>query len=226
MSDFAEVLNQTGFSHILSRYEKDLKSFTRILKNIQAKNGTLDQEGLEQIKIIEQLFFEDETDLMNVDIITSEEAESAQTIIETIEQTENLTEIVCANVDEAIKTQDTNLSSTTQISTVTENTTDTEGSDLNSSSQAPWSQESTTESTTEGDTIGTEGALLDSESQISTTAETETTTTEIAIASESQTAIVDDDTDIDTTKNDTELADSEREFSRMAGGFPVLLFDL
>lgn len=221
MSDFAEVLNQTGFSHILSRYEKDLKSFTRILKNIQAKNGTLDQEGLEQIKIIEQLFFEDETDLMNVDIITSEEAESAQTIIETIEQTENLTEIVCANVDEAIKTQDTNLNSTTQISTVTENTIDTEGSDLNSSSQ-----ESTTESTTEGDTIGTEGALSDSESQISTTAETETTTTEIAIASESQTAIVDDDTDIDTTKNDTELADSEREFSRMAGGFPVLLFDL
>jgi len=81
LSDFAEVLNQTGFSHILSRYEKDLKSFTRILKNIQANNGTLDQEGLEQIKIIEQLFFEDETDLMNVDIITSEEAESAQTIM-------------------------------------------------------------------------------------------------------------------------------------------------
>ena len=29
MSDFAEVLNQTGFDNIVSRYEKDLENFTK-----------------------------------------------------------------------------------------------------------------------------------------------------------------------------------------------------
>ena len=124
LSDFAEVLNQTGFDNILTRYEKDLENFAKILNEIDANNGTVSSENLEQVKIIEQLFFEDETDLMKTVSITAEQAETAGTVMETLQTTENLTDSVIAVIEEALENQDTatNNSNTADISTSQNNT--------------------------------------------------------------------------------------------------------
>ena len=126
MSDFAEVLNQTGFDNILSRYEKDLENFAKILNEIEANNGTVSSENLEQVKIIEQLFFEDETDLMKTETITAEQAETVGTVVETLEKTENLTDTVIAVIDEAMENQDTamNINDTAAVSTSLNETID------------------------------------------------------------------------------------------------------
>merc|ERR1712227_62008 len=86
LSDFAEMLNHSGFSNILSRYQKDLLSYQGIIEKIETNNGTIDNEALAEIKIVEQFFYEEETDLMKVDKITAEQAEVTKDVIDTIDE--------------------------------------------------------------------------------------------------------------------------------------------
>ena len=80
------MLNHSGFSNILSRYQKDLLSYQGIIEKIETNNGTIDNEALAEIKIVEQFFYEEETDLMKVDKITAEQAEVTKDVIDTIDE--------------------------------------------------------------------------------------------------------------------------------------------
>ena len=70
----------------MSRYQKDLLSYQGIIEKIETNNGTIDNEALAEIKIVEQFFYEEETDLMKVDKITVEQAEVTKDVIDTIDE--------------------------------------------------------------------------------------------------------------------------------------------
>jgi len=113
LSDFAEMLNHSGFSNILSRYQKDLLSYKGIIENIEKSNGTIDGEFLAEIKVVEQFFYEEETDLMKVDKITIEQAEVTKDVIDSIDE-------ICEGTDRIISKKNGTISGTT---TVTESST-------------------------------------------------------------------------------------------------------
>ena len=109
LSDFAELLNQSGYSNILSRYQKDLASFTEILDGVASNNNTIDNQAIAGIKAVEQFFYEDETDLMKIDTITVEQAEITKDVIDEIENVCNKTNNIAReneSVTEAIHTED------------------------------------------------------------------------------------------------------------------------
>jgi len=205
LTDFAKELKQTGFSNILSRYEEDLKNFTLVLKEIEANNGTIGRENLERVKIIEELFFEDETDLMNTETITSDQAEEAQTLVESLEETENLTQTVCGTIEEVIKTEDTTSISTTQT---VGNTTESEDTTLESTINLSTISEDISESQDSLNSSSTQSLVDD----MSVTERTSESVSEITTESETET-------------EGSGMAESDRDFSGMAG-FPLILFDL
>ena len=108
LSDFAELLNQSGYSNILSRYQKDLASFTEILDGVASNNNTIDNQAIAGIKAVEQFFYEDETDLMKIDTITVEQAEITKDVIDEIENVCNKTNTIAQENEstEAIHTED------------------------------------------------------------------------------------------------------------------------
>ena len=196
LSDFAEVLNQTGFDNILSRYEKDLENFTKILNEIESNNGTVSSENLEQVKIIEQLFFEDETDLMKTETITAEQAQAAGTLVETLERTENFTNLVIEVIHEAMN-QDTtvNVNNTAaELSTSLNETIDVAVSTTVIVSVVSSSDDTIIEATTE---ISTSNDMTDTE------VTTETLTSEDNITTEDSTENISDDA-IDQSNDSSE----------------------
>ena len=158
LTEFTKEFKLIGFSNILSRYEEDLKNFALVLNEIEVNNGTMGPEILERIKIIEELFFEDETDLMNTESISTEQAEEAQTLVESLERTENLTETACRTIEEVIETEDTTSNSTLQTTTVG-NTTESQDESQNISD----SQDISTESVDDGISVTEGSSELDSE---------------------------------------------------------------
>ena len=186
LSDFAEVLNQTGFDNILTRYEKDLENFAKILNEIDANNGTVSSENLEQVKIIEQLFFEDETDLMKTETITAEQAETVGTVVETLERTENLTDTVIAVIDEAMENQDTamNINNTAAVSTSLNETIDMALSTTDVVSVISTSDENVIETTTEIPTSDDDMTEISTSDDNMTTEISTEDTTEIETSSE------------------------------------------
>ena len=201
LTDFAKELKQTGFSNILSRYEEDLKNFTLVLNEIEANNGTIGPENLERVKIIEELFFEDETDLMNTETITSEQAEEAHTLVESLEEAENLTQTVCGTIEEVIKTEDTTSISTTQT---VGNTTESQDATLESTINLSTISEDVSESQDSLNSSSTQSLVDD----ISVTESTSEPVSEMTDGTEG-----------------SGMAESDRDFSGMAG-FPLILFDL
>ena len=82
----------------MSRYQKDLLSYKGIIENIEKSNGTIDGEVLAEIKVVEQFFYEEETDLMKVDKITIEQAEVTKDVIDSIDE-------ICEGTDRIISMQ-------------------------------------------------------------------------------------------------------------------------
>ena len=82
----------------MSRYQKDLLSYKGIIENIEKSNGTIDGEVLAEIKVVEQFFYEEETDLMKVDKITIEQAEVTKDVIDSIDE-------ICEGTDRILSMQ-------------------------------------------------------------------------------------------------------------------------
>ena len=96
------MLNQSGYSNILARYQADLQSYGLILDTIEASNSTLDREVLGQIKAVEQLFYEDETDVMRIDTITAEQADITSAVIDSMDIAYNRTEAILTDLQRNI----------------------------------------------------------------------------------------------------------------------------
>ena len=90
----------------MSRYQKDLLSYQGIIENIENNNGTIDNEILAEIKVVEQFFYEEETDLLKIDKITVEQAEITKDVIETIDD-------VCDGTDRILSKKNVTSAGTT-----------------------------------------------------------------------------------------------------------------
>lgn len=104
LSDFAEMLNQSGYANILSRYQKDIENYSQILHEVSGNNFTIDSETLSGLKVVQQLFYEDETDLMKIDTITVEQGVITKDVIEALEDICNRTQSVIDSSQESIHT--------------------------------------------------------------------------------------------------------------------------
>ena len=81
LSDFAEMLNESGFSNIVSRFQGDLKKYEHILTEIRDNNLKINSEILEKIKVEEKALNDDETDLFKIENITRAQSVFAGPVI-------------------------------------------------------------------------------------------------------------------------------------------------
>ena len=133
LSDFAEMLNESGFANIMARFQQDLMKYDQILTEIQDNGLQISSEILEKIKIQETAFNDDETDLFKIENISREQSAVAGPVILAIETASNKTKellkeeseishpIASVNQDNdtvvELSTNDTSLTETTTLTT-------------------------------------------------------------------------------------------------------------
>ena len=103
------MLNQSGYSNILARYQTDLQSYGLILDTIEASNNSISREVLGQVRAVEQLFYEDETDVMRIDAITAEQADLTSAVIDSMDNAYNRTEAILTDLQRNIDGIDNNI---------------------------------------------------------------------------------------------------------------------
>ena len=91
LSDFAEMLNESGFSNIIARFQKDLQKYEQILAEIQDNSLKINSNILERIKTQEKSFTDDETDLFKIENISRTESAVAGPVIMAIGLASNKT---------------------------------------------------------------------------------------------------------------------------------------
>jgi len=137
LSDFAEMLNESGFTHIMSRFQQDLVKYDQLLTEILDNGQTISPVILDKIKLQENGFEKDETDLFNVEVITREQSAVAGPVILAIETASNKTQELLKVKPETshetasiIQNNDTMLeistNKTSTITTIVDNTTETQ----------------------------------------------------------------------------------------------------
>ena len=103
------MLNQSGYSNILARYQTDLQSYGLILDTIEASNNSISREVLGQVRAVEQLFYEDETDVMRIDAITAKQADLTSAVIDSMDNAYNRTEAILTDLQRDIDGIDNNI---------------------------------------------------------------------------------------------------------------------
>jgi len=81
LSDFAEMLNESGFSNIIARFQQDLQKYEQILTEIQDNSLKINSKILEKIKTQEKSFTDDETDLFKIENISRAQSVIAGPVI-------------------------------------------------------------------------------------------------------------------------------------------------
>ena len=81
LSDFAEMLNESGFSNIIARFQQDLQKYEQILTEIQNNSMKINSKILEKIKTQEKSFTDDETDLFKIENISRSQSAVAGPVI-------------------------------------------------------------------------------------------------------------------------------------------------
>jgi len=81
LSDFAEMLNESGFSNIIARFQQDLQKYDQILTEIRNNHLKIDSEILEKIKSQEKSFSDDESDLFKIENISRAQSVLAAPVI-------------------------------------------------------------------------------------------------------------------------------------------------
>ena len=75
------MLNESGFSNIIARFQQDLQKYEQILTEIQDNSLKINSNILERIKSQEKSFTDDETDLFKIENISRTESAVAGPVI-------------------------------------------------------------------------------------------------------------------------------------------------
>ena len=101
LSDFAEMLNESGFSNIIARFQQDLQKYEQILTEIQDNSLKINSNILERIKSQEKSFTDDETDLFKIENISRTESAVAGPVIMAMGLASNKTKELLKTEDDA-----------------------------------------------------------------------------------------------------------------------------
>ena len=101
LSDFAEMLNESGFSNIIARFQQDLQKYEQILTEIQNNSLKINSNILERIKTQEKSFTDDETDLFKIENISRTESVVAGPVIMAMGLASNKTKELLKAEDDA-----------------------------------------------------------------------------------------------------------------------------
>jgi len=94
LSEFTEILNESKFPKIIARFQQDLLKYDQLLTEIQISGVEITSRILEQIKIQETAFNEDEADIFKIESISRKQAALIGPVILGIEAASNKTKEV------------------------------------------------------------------------------------------------------------------------------------
>ena len=95
------MLNESGFSNIIARFQQDLQKYEQILTEIQDNSLKINSNILERIKSQEKSFTDDETDLFKIENISRTESAVAGPVIMAIGLASNKTKELLKAEDDA-----------------------------------------------------------------------------------------------------------------------------
>ena len=95
------MLNESGFSNIIARFQQDLQKYEQILTEIQNNSLKINSNILERIKTQEKSFTDDETDLFKIENISRTESVVAGPVIMAMGLASNKTKELLKAEDDA-----------------------------------------------------------------------------------------------------------------------------
>ena len=141
LSDFAEMLNESGFNNIMARFQQDLQKYDQLLTEILQTGMKINSKILEKIKVQETAFTDDETDLFKIETITRVQSVVAGPVVLAIGLASNKTKEIrkvedettnpalpVNQVNDTVIVVPTNETSTAETTEITEETVVTEAS--------------------------------------------------------------------------------------------------
>lgn len=163
LSEFANVLNDSGFSNLLARFQQDLAKYDQLLTDIRSNQLKIDTKILSRIKTQEESFAKDEKELFEIGNITRVQSAVAAPVVLAIglacNQTREILIDESAAEDDGGKPTNENITTTalptneTTATTITPETTTTVITDTSSTvTSTTTSPTTTTESTTTRET--------------------------------------------------------------------------
>ena len=95
------MLNESGFSNIIARFQQDLQKYEQILTEIQNNSMKINSKILEKIKTQEKSFTDDETDLLKIENISRAQSAVARPVIMAMGLASNKTKELLKAEDDA-----------------------------------------------------------------------------------------------------------------------------